>query len=189
MKYDEIKTEYLCYLMNCVKIRAEGPDGYFYLCQVLQNSHFIPIVDFDENRCEDCQNLRYRFNGEYGDILNEILPLSGTFMELLVVLTERFMFEMATSKYEDTPDKWFKEMLKNCGLDIFTNSTIRSSPGNRWDSSRSKIADVLTGINMRWFNWDGEGSFFPLKEPHNDQRYLEIIVQMNNYIEENYDIC
>ena len=110
-------------------------------------------------------------------------------MELLVILSERFMFETATSKYESTPDKWFMEMLTNCGLNGFTNAVIQVSPGTNWRSSRNKVTDILTSINMRLFNWDGEGSFFPLKNPNKDQRYLEIIVQMNNYIEENYDIC
>ena len=191
MQHEALKTEYLCYLMNLAQIKAEGPDGYLELCKILLDTHFIPVVDFDENRCEDCQQLRYRFAEPFDQNDNALylmLPLSGTFMELLVVLTERFMFETASSKYEASPDKWFKEMLHNCGLDIFTNELVKSMPGNRWDSAKAQIADILTGINMRWFNWDGEGSFFPLKQPHNDQRYQEIIVQMNNYIEENYDL-
>ena len=51
------------------------------------------------------------------------------------------------------------------------------------------VKPILEMINIRQFQWDGEYSFFPLRNPHSDQRYEELIVQMNNYIEENYDIC
>ena len=190
MQHEALKTEYLCYLMNLAQIEAEGPDGYLALCKILFDKSFIPIVDFDENRCEECQRLRYRFteSWEQGDILNSMLPESGNFMELLIVLIQRLMFETNGSVYESNPRKWFMELLHNVNLDQYTNDAIAKNPGKRWDSASSWINDAITGINMRWFNWDGEGSFFPLKNPHNDQRYQEILVQMNNYIEENYDL-
>lgn len=188
MQYETLKTEYLCYLMNLAQIEAEGRDGYLTLCKILYNQAFIPIVDFDENRCEECQRLRYQFSEENGDILNNCLPESGTFMELLVVLINRLMFETNGSQYDSNPRKWFMELLHNANLDQNTNAEMAKRPGNQWDSASSQVLDILTGINMRWFNWDGEGSFFPLRNPHADQRYQEILVQMNNYIEENYDI-
>lgn len=186
MQHEALKTEYLCYLMNLAQIEAEGPDGYLELCKILFDKSFIPIVDFDENRCEECQRLRYQFaeSWEQGDILNNILPDSGNFMELLIVLIQRLMFETNGSVYESNPRKWFMELLHNADLDRFNNDWI----SKHYDSSNVRIAGILSGIMMRWFNWDGEGSFFPLKNPHNDQRYQEILVQMNNYIEENYDL-
>ena len=83
MQHEALKIEYLCYLMNLAQIEAEGPDGYLALCKILFDKSFIPIVYFDENRCEECQRLRYQFtqSWEQGDILNNMLPESGNYVK------------------------------------------------------------------------------------------------------------
>ena len=49
--------------------------------------------------------------------------------------------------------------------------------------------DIIDTVNLRKIGWDGEGGIFPLQCPREDQRSVELIIQMNDYIEENYDIC
>ena len=189
MEYEKLTTEYLNYLMNKLKMDP----GYYELCKTLQSINFIPILDMDENRSCECRELRdefidYKFinhpeeKESNGDILKRALPYSGTYMELLVVLAFYISYNLLESEYDSEPQKWFFELLENCGIFDVNDYVIN-------DLKRRDIRNRIDLINIRRFNWDGEGSFFPLRFPHSDQRYEEIIVQANNYIEENYDIC
>lgn len=184
--YEEIKTEYLCYLMNRAGLIAEGSYGYFMLCKSLMEYHFLPVLTMDENRSQDCHMLRCDYAEEYDedlvDILDHICGEYGTMMELFVVLAEKMQYELADSEYEDSISKWFKELLQNCGL-INAYNSCYEQPGFERD-----VTDILDVINYRKYGWDGENGLFPLRWPKNDQRYSELIIQMNNYIEENYDI-
>lgn len=194
MRYDKLKTEYLCYLMNRAQLEAAGDRGYLKLCEILQETEFFPILEMDENRCSDCRNLRHEFASEEWsylvylddnpcDILDGIYGENGTMMELLVVLGEKMEYDLADSEYANGTSKWIKEMLNNCGLLDYPNSVIN-------DPSKEEEARlILDRVIFRQYGWDGENSLFPLRWSRDDQRYQELIVQMNNYIEENYDIC
>lgn len=189
--YEKVKSEYLCYLMNRAQVEAEGIRGYLCLCSLLQETEFIPIVEMDENRCSDCRNLRMEFANdvsepEYMDILDGMLSENGTMMELLTVLAEKIEYEMADSEYEASTRKWFLEMLTNCGLGDADNGHFEEDSSGRLSED---VACILDTVIFRKFGWDGENGLFPLRWPRGDQRYEELIVQMNNYLEENYDIC
>ena len=181
MDYERLKTEYLCFLMNRVQVRGAGLDGYSKLCQYLNTAAFIPIVPYDENRTDDCRELRREFSEEYFDILNSLLPYSGSIMELLVVLTDRICYETEGSRYHSLPSKWFLEMLNNCGLGRCDNVNFDLM------QDRREISMIIERINMRLYGFSGYGGLFPLKLPRTDQRHEELMTQMNNYIEENYD--
>lgn len=182
MTYDRMKTEYLCYLMNRMQINAAGDDGYFKLCQYLLDTPFIPVLAMDNNRSSECRELRNQaplpHDPSCGSILNDILPESGTMLELLIVLAEKIKYDLTLSQYDARPSDFFFEMLENVGIDY-----------RNFEFDENVVKPILEMINIRQFQWDGEYSFFPLRNPHSDQRYEELIVQMNNYIEENYDIC
>ena len=192
MDYGRITTEYLCYLMNRIGLEAEGDDGYLHLCTLLQGIAFRPRNDMDANRCEECRELRRDFEEHedmgYGipaaDILDGALPEDGTMLELLTVLSERMRFELSDSVYEASPRKWFLEMIANCGLSTYcTNEDLER------DGCEDLVKDTIAAVIDRAIGWDGEGGFFPLRYPDSDQRRLELIIQMNNYLAENYDIC
>lgn len=183
MIYENLTTEYLCYLMNRVQIEASGNTGYFKLCQCLLQTPFIPVLPMDENRSSECRELRMEFayttvypNSQVMDDL--AYPDSGNMLELLVVLAEKIKYNLKLSEYDESLKTFFLEMLHNAHID-FQNQYF----------DEGSVMRTLNRINIRQFQWDGEYSFFPLRCPHSDQRYEELIVQMNNYIEENYDIC
>ena len=189
MNYGKLTTEYLCYLMNRAHIIAEGDNGYLSLCKSLMDCNFFPILDMDENRCYDCRELRRDFADDYeeeeaGDILDGIYGEYGTMMELLVVLAEKMTYDLSDSQYEAGTDKWFKEMLQNCGLIKSCNICYEQD-----ENHEETVNDILDTINYRKYGWDGEGGLFPIRCPKHDERYVELVVQMNDYIEENYDIC
>ena len=194
MGYEGLTTEYLCYLMNRIGLEAEGKDGYLRLCETLQEIEFLPQTDMDENRSGECMGLRRDF-AEYTyaveeeatiiaeDVLDGFYGENGTMLELMTVLAEKMAFEMCDSQYEASVRKWFTEMLCNCGLDKHWCNSDFDIEGNE-----EIIKDTIHSVIFRRYGWDGEGGFFPLNYPQYDQRKVEIIIQMNNYLEENYDI-
>lgn len=195
MKYESIKTEYLYYLMSRVGLEADGDSGYSRLCETLQETEFLPQTDMDENRSEECRDLRTDFSYDSRgvddletvscmDILDGEYGENGTMMELLVVLAEKMAFEMSDSQFEANPRKWFLEMLENCGL----NRNLLNSDFER-EGNEEAIHNAMDTVIFRKTGWDGEGGLFPLTAPAYDQRDVELIIQMNNYLEENYDIC
>ncbi len=195
MNYEAIKTEYLCYLMNRVQLEAEGGKGYLRLCETLQDIEFLPQTDMDENRCDECRGLRSAFaDDNYGslgrdtqsviDVLDGTYGENGTMMELLTILAEKIAFETSDSEYEASIRKWFLEMIVNCGLDrTCTNDDFEN------EGAEETVRTTMDTVIFRKTGWDGEGGLFPLVYPQYDQRKVELIIQMNNYLEENYDIC
>lgn len=190
MNEERIKTEYLRYLMDRAQVEVEGDHGYLKLCAALHSLEFRPMLEMDENRSSECMALRNDFSEQNNNqdevlyILDRIFGFDGTWMEILVVLAEKIAYDLADSEYEAGTGKWFREMLENCGLNEETNDQF-DDPYNEFQ----KVYDIVTVINNRRFGWDGEGGLFPLRWPKRDQRYAELIMQMNDYIEENYDIC
>ena len=188
MRYERLKTEYLCFLMNRAQIDSTGHDGYLRLCTILQDTEFIPRLDMDENRCYDCRELRREFADDYSespDILDGLYGENGTMMELLVVLAEKMNYDLADSEYEAGTGKWFREMLGNCGLISAINGCFEE---DTHDETTLLVKSILDKIIFRTIDRNGEGGLFPLRFPNDDQRYTELVIQMNNYIEENYDI-
>lgn len=184
MNHEEVKSKYLNYLMERAGLEKDGDDGYGTFCEKLLRSDFLPLLDMDGNRSCECLELRHDFDQEWDmhacDILDEELCETGTVMELLVVMAEKMKFEMADSEYESSTRKWFLEMLSNCGLDYYANNS---------NYQEEAVDSILYTVIFREIGWDGEGGLFPLFMAQRDQRRIELIAQMNDYLEENYDIC
>lgn len=188
MNEKRLKTEYLCWLMNRIGLEAEGNDGYLRFCEILQDTEFLPILEMDENRSAECMELRSDFAKDYDDpvcdLLDDIYGANGTMMEIMIVLSEKMNYEMTDSQFEASPRKWFLELIGNCGLDNYcTNEDFEK------EENEELVRDILHTVIFRLTGWDGEGGLFPLMYAQTDQRRLELITQMNNYLEENYDIC
>lgn len=189
MEHEELKTKYFDYLMDRAGLEKDGPDGYSKLCEKLMRSDFLPLIDKDGNRCCECLEMRNDFLDrmeetdcvDHGDVLvmEEGFCATGTMLEILVVLGEKMRFEMADSEYEASTRKWILEMIGNCGLDRYARN-------DAYDEQ--SVDDILYTVIFREIGWDGEGGLFPLFMAQRDQRRLELISQMNDYLEENYDI-
>lgn len=181
--------DYLCWLMNQCQLIAEGPEGYLSLCEVLQRTCFLSLIEFDENRTEEGKALRDEWaddtGGDISDLDDSLSPYTCTMLELILVLARRMDYEMQDSKYEAGVGKWVMELLGNAGLATFRNDYFEMEP----EYCESRIRCILNDITCRNYICDGEGGFFPLENPRSDQRTEELLTQMNNYLAENYDIC
>lgn len=184
MNYAKVKNEYFDYLMDRAGLEKDGDNGYRDICLKLMDTEFVPIIEMDENRCADCTQLREDFDPDACYILDTVLCDTGTMFELLIILAEKMRYELSDSQFEASTRKWFMELLANCGLDIYaTNKNFKERNGG-------KYVDLITNtVIFREIGWDGEGGLFPLFLPQRDQRRIELLMQMNDYLEENYDIC
>lgn len=191
---ERFKIEYLCYLMNRIGLEAEGTDGYLRLCELLQGLEYLPQTDMDENRCSECMDIRRDFvqcyyseddleQQEILDILDGTYGENGTMLELLTIMAEKMAFEVCDSEYEASTRKWFIEMLKNCG--VYSHAHNECFEG---EDNEEIITSAINAVIFNRIGWDGEGGLFPLTCPKYDQRKVELVIQMNNYLEENYDI-
>ena len=182
------RKDYLCWLMNQCQLEAEGSDGYLYLCEILLDTYFLSLIEFDENRAEEGRSLRDEWaEAEGGDISDiDLVPYTCNMLELILVMARRMAYEMMDSQYEAGIGKWVMEILENAGLATFRNDFFETDP----EYHRNRIKSILKDIIYRRYLHTGDGGFFPAKYyTEKDYRRMELLTQMNNYLAENYDIC
>ena len=97
---------------------------------------------------------------------------------MLIALAQRLEFETALSKWEKSTAQWFWVLINNLGLDTFTDENFDM------EAVQEKVQIFLD----RKYEKNGEGGLFPLKNPKEDQRRIEIWYQMSAYLFENYPI-
>lgn len=128
----------------------------------------------DIHRAEDGQYLRYEFESEYGDTcsLNDSDP--ANVLEVLIALSSR-MDDILGEPGENRVGAWFWTMIKNLGLERYTDSSYNSE----------MVRDILNHWMNREYNYNGNGGIFPLRSPIEDQRKVNLWDQMAFYICEN----
>jgi len=162
-------------------VGVEGPQRTLYVLsrlQILWEKDFYDLVGNDADRGIKGQELRNIYAKDQTNDPNEIEEieeaLSGpcTVLEMMIGLAQ----SMTNATYRwletTTPERWFWEM--------FTNLTLTET-----DTSRD-FADVVDRMLAREYDADGYGSLFPLENPPEDMRRVEIWVQANRYLIENY---
>lgn len=178
MDYDQDYFRWLCEMIGV----DEGDRSWRILAKTLHEIPFFSIVEHDDNRGYDGMELRE----EYLRTTNypKYLTLDGecSVFEMLVALARRMSFESCDPYHsvdddEDT-DKWFHELIQNLGLDEFDDENFYDLEG---DWKVEKIIDQM--LNRRYMT-NGVGGLFPLKQPKEDQRDVEIWGQMCAYLTE-----
>lgn len=180
----EMSNGYFRYLGEIVGADTLMRGNYWYLLKTLHSMEFYWIIDRDENRARDGENLRvkyfYEVNSEdtkYDDILYR----PCTVLEMLVALAIRI--EGITAGWEqDSKDRtadWFWEMVRNLDL-------MDCSDDNWSENCRAKVQYYIQNFMDRKYETNGVGGLFPLKSVCQNQRRVEVWYQMQAYIQENY---
>lgn len=151
--------------------------SHWSLLRQLYTTIFVAIVPHDENRIADVQDLRDEFlsveaDDERGNL--EWLRLPCSMLELLVVLSRQLAFEM-----DDDPRTWFWHLIEVLDLAQFNDRDYD-------DHAEEVIAETLDRIIWRNYSPDGHGGLFPLRNPHEDQRKVELWYQLNAYLLEQF---
>ena len=178
----EIKKLYFDWLCNKIHL-ADVTGNYNQLVRALFNTKYKAIISNDINRHDDGIALRERFADELDKRAadyNDLKHPPCSMLEMLIALADRIDRMLADECCEDQSYRWFWEMIRNLGLDQYTDEEYMDYGG------LYGIDTILLRVIERTYAKDGSGGLFPLKRPDNDQRKLELWYQMNAYLLENY---
>lgn len=141
------------------------------LLRQLHNTEFVWTVPNDDNRVEDGVQLRYEFV-EDADLYvdQDWLEIGCSMLEMLLGLSRRLSFEA-----EGEPRDWFWELLDNLKISGLTDSKYNFH-------AERMVENVLDKVIWRTYDRKGRGGLFPLSHPREDQRKVELWVQLNAYL-------
>jgi hypothetical protein len=155
------------------QVRTPRTHTFHDLLGEMHHFEFIWTVPNDDNRVEDGRDLRHEFFD--GAEKTELAPYGITFLEVLVALSRRCAFTAGGE-----PDAWAWKLIKNIHLnkmsDPLTHQRIR------------RVRETLYAVTWREYGLDGDGGFFPLRYPKENQTKVELWYQMNAYVMENEKI-
>jgi len=148
------------------QINAPGNRSYGELFSRMHNLEFVWFVPNDDNRVQDALNLRTEFlDGRRPGLIVD----GATVLEVLIALSRRVAFTAGGDART-----WAWRLIKNLRLNKVSDPLT--------DAKATKIDETLYALIWRTYDPSGEGGFFPLKYPNQDQTKLEIWFQMNAYI-------
>lgn len=179
-----VTDRYFHWLCNQVAPARGSPgcNDYSKLFQILHKKRFYSIVEHDENRGTDGMVLRDEFAAETG--LNQadiLLTGDATLLEVLVYLARRMSFDMTDIVKDNSMSRWFWEMMDNLELTQYTDYKLESRTDYEY-----LVDDILERLLARQYSPAGVGGLFPLWKKDQDQRYMEIAAQCQQYLYDRY---
>lgn len=172
---EHIETLYFDWL--CSKTGTESLD-YQLLLNKLHSYDYVWIIPGDDNRAEDCYDLRLAFFREYSlDFIPEIIddPRKSV-LEVLVAFSSRASFASGMS-----PEEWFWIMMRNLNLIHFPDELYS-------ELADEEIDQILHTFVWRLYDSRGHGGLFPLRRTMHDQTKVEIWYQFSEYLVNNHYI-
>ncbi len=146
------------------------------LLRIMHAKEFVYVVVNDDSRTQDARDVRSDCFREFKvkpyvttDVLGPISVL-----EILMALSRRMGFMTSIA-----PGEWAWVLLQNLELNGYSGRI-----GRRW---AEEIDDILERLVWRQYGPDGQGGFFPLAWPEEDQREVELWYQMAAYLAEGED--
>lgn len=172
---------YFDYLLSIVD--PNGKCNYYHLLDILYRIDFRWSIHNDDNRAIDGVEIRYNYQEDFGlseKELEELLLIPCTVIEVICGLAIR-MDEIMRDPEGAHIDRWFWELIGNLGLMDFTDNSYRK--GAWTDEDVVEIVDIFMD---RTYDELGHGGLFPRNHCDKNQKEVELFVQMNGYLNENY---
>jgi hypothetical protein len=143
---------------------------YWRLFKQLHTTEFVWLINMDENRAAYGKELRREFliaadapdNPEWREVLG------CSVFEMIIALSRDLDFQT-----DDSYQQWFWELLTNLGINEFHDAS---------DYDPQEVDDILSTFIWRTYSYDGQGGLFPLRDPKQDQRKVEIWYQFFDYL-------
>lgn len=171
---EPIEDEYFNWLYAKVAYRRiNTPSTRFEsLLYFLHRTEFMWIISGDQNRAEEGQELRRQFLFEvHGESDTSWMELECSVLEMLIAFCRRAQFHT-----EIPAEEWFWVCMNNLGLGDISDAAYS-------DPNRSSIiGQVIEEFLDRQYAPDGRGGLFPLRNPPEDQRLVEIWYQFCAYL-------
>jgi hypothetical protein len=162
---NRLEYEYYEWLVSQIGV-PKNNKTYNELFDRLNNVEFVWIVPKDDNRIQDALDLRYHFSEEVRDFLRS---KGVSVLEVIVALSRRVAFIAGGNA-----PAWAWRLLKNLRLNRMSDPLS--------GANLDRIDNILYALIWREYRPDGQGGFFPLKDPREDQTKIEIWYQMNAYV-------
>lgn len=147
--------------------------SYSMLLRKLHMIDFYWTIPMDANRASDGLQLRSVFGMEYGIEGFDNLEMKCSVLEMMVALSDRIERDIFNHIGADV---WFWKMISNLGLMEQTNSNF----------DENFVSSVVRDFLDREYRSNGRGSIFVLKDSRKDARKMELWMQMQTYLCENY---
>ena len=171
MPLDELYFVWLYSQVGSVKLRNRSKT-YWALLRLLYKKEFewVPRIPKDENRAQDGKDLRREFLDQTGTVMDEadFLDQGCSVLEMFVALARKLEFEGGGTLAE-----WFWVLIDNLGL---TECTDANPP------EEAILDEILNKMIDRDYAPNGAGGLFPLQNPEQDQREVELWYQANAYL-------
>ena len=165
--------KYYEWLLAQIEVRSKNT--YNDLFERLHNTEFVWIVPHDDNRVGDGLDLRSEYlHGTVGWDHEEVMrfPImtgkGASVLEVLIALSRRTAFTCGG----DAP-WWAWQLIGNLGMYRFYDPMSKAK--------YAQLEEILEALIWRTYKRNGEGGFFPLNDPKEDQTKVEIWYQMNQY--------
>ena len=145
---------------------------FYTLFRDLHTTEFVFLVSGDDNRAQDGLDIRKEFLRE--SFLKQDPAWSSvgcSVLEMLIAFSRRAAFET-----DRTEREWFWTFLENLHLSELSDATTGIS---------NRVRDILDVFVWRTYRRNGRGGMFPLRNPKQDQRELQLWYQLNDYLVEN----
>lgn len=168
----QIREEYLAWLEPQLRDEDSPTGDYWGLVNLMYDKEFTWSVPHDDNRIADALELRREFFNETHHSRRAIERLGPcSFLEVLIGLSRRLSFIAGGNA-----PGWAWVLIDNLGLRKMTDP-LNSRKIN-------KINTIMDVVIQRRYSPDGQGGFFPLAWPDEDQTRIELWYQMNSFVEE-----
>ncbi len=155
----------------CAKVTSPHNNNHYDLLRILHTTEFVWSVPGDRHRLEDGLELRQYFLNETRWVKDPLW-----YNELCSIFEVLIAFATRASFQTDTPvSDWFWIFLNNLNLDEYRQVS---------DSDACVIEDVLYTFIWRTYDSHGYGGLFPLDNPKEDQRAVEVWYQFCAYVDE-----
>ena len=142
---------------------------YYTLIRDLHSTEFVWIVTGDDNRAADGMELRREFLHQAylpQDPAWNNIPCSV--LEMLIAFSRRASFQT------DIPERdWFWIFMENLGLNELNDAM---------EDVTQITYDIMNDFVWRTYSYDGTGGLFPMHEPLQDQRKLELWYQFFEWL-------
>ena len=179
-----LSDQYLVWLKELIHADCEYCD-YDDLIDRLWKTPFYATNVYDENRVSDGIDFRrymfwaYDCTWAYDEEKEGLHERPCSVLELMCALADKASQFM--SNYEDRRYLWFWEMVDALGLKKFTDGS--------WDpyDPYSVVDEILYKFIHGYYEPNGQGSLFLIRDPSYDCRDHELWDQMHKWVSENYD--
>lgn len=175
-----LEERYFYWLYNkvCSILEKNPEENFLGMLEVMYGVPFEWYVPNDDNRAEDGIDLRYEYLDEESPATDTFLANDCSMLEMFIGMARRISFELGLAT-----DICFWILMDNLNLTGKQFSDEFFS-----DAEANVVHDAMTTINSRTYDYDGTGGLFPIFDPREDQRKVELWYQMSAFLTERYEL-